>query len=145
MKNYQKYLDAALTHVGMTAGPNVSGAETKARFIEAFEVLWTFAPSMAKLRQVAGPWCYRIVDFGAGALSELSALSLLTEIEDKHQTNTAGREEEDGLQEEVEFLRFMVNKITPVLGPADSEVTRSIKEQWVKQGWELPKGYGLDE
>lgn len=47
---------------------------------------------------------------------------------------------------ELEFLRYFFGAVYPCLGPADSEIVDSIKQQFKKTtGKELPAGYGEDE
>lgn len=47
---------------------------------------------------------------------------------------------------ELKFLRYFFEKVQPCLGPADSDIIESIKEQFVKEtGLGLPLGYELED
>lgn len=47
---------------------------------------------------------------------------------------------------ELQFLRFFYEKVQPCLGPADSEIIYSIKQEFIKEiGKELPLGYEVEE
>lgn len=50
-----------------------------------------------------------------------------------------------GLDTELEFLRYFYDKVRPCLGPADSEVIDMIKEGFQKTGNKLPNGYDKEE
>ena len=46
---------------------------------------------------------------------------------------------------ELKFLRYFFEKVQPCLGPADSEIIESIKEQFIREtGLELPTGYEIE-
>lgn len=47
----------------------------------------------------------------------------------------------DTLTEEVEYLRFVVDKVDNPLGPASDDVFQMIKEEYVASGKKLPPGY----
>ncbi len=46
---------------------------------------------------------------------------------------------------ELAFLRFYKKQVYPCLGPADGEIERMIKDEWVKLGNTLPPGYEIEE
>lgn len=45
----------------------------------------------------------------------------------------------------VKFLEYLVEGMYRCLGPADSEIVRSIKQSWVDEGNVLPVGYELED
>lgn len=47
---------------------------------------------------------------------------------------------------ELEFLKFFFDKVRPCLGPADDDIIRNIKEQFMKKtGKSLPQEYAIEE
>lgn len=48
-------------------------------------------------------------------------------------------------KDELMYLRYFYSRASDSMGPADDDIYRMIKEEWLEDGRELPEGYEIEE